>query len=147
MENLNPTEQAEFERICARHRAIALDAPCYDARMALMDCYKFFLGPWNITLTLDKFISPPCWCGAISLFKDISEDRVTDAQGRYMFDAPHIVMVQVKSWTHEERDIAKDILAKVFGPLIGEHTRVGIRKGQMTLQWIVATSDIGGLHS
>ena len=147
MTNLTSDEAAEWTRRCAKAREIARQAPCYHHGQALMDCYRFNLGPWNFTFTLSRFMTPPSWQGSVSLFKEISEERVTDVDGKYLFDAPNMAMVSVHSWDHEEYDIARDLLAEVFGPLIhDEHQRVVEMKGQMTLNWLTSEKEAGTLN-
>lgn len=148
MQNLTEQEQVEWKAKCDRQRRLARTSPCFHPGQALMECYKFSLGPFNFVLTLDRYLAPPQWSGSVSLFREISEDRVTDEQGWYIFDAPHIAMVDVHSWTHEEYSIARDLLGDVFGELIhDEHQRMVETKGRMTLQWTTLEREAGTLDS
>src|SRR6185437_13739219 len=96
----------------------------------------------NVVFTQDRFIKPPVWHGTISLFKEIGDEAVKDEQGHYLFDAPQDAMVAVRSWDHDEYEIARDVLGKVFGELIPrQDTKVTELTGVFALHWIVTVND------
>lgn len=148
MQNLNSQEQVDWQRRCARQRDLARTSPCFHPGQALMECYGFALGPWNCRLTLDRFFNPPSWHGTVSLFKEIGDEAVTDAEGRHIFDVPQDALLAVNSWTKEDLDIAKDVLGEMFGPLIhGEHQQVVVMKGIFALHWATSEKEAGTLDS
>ena len=128
MENLSEAEQAEWLRKCEHQRQVARDYPCYSQNQCVMPCYMFHLGPWNCTFTLDRYKKPPKWHAALSLFGVIDEERITDAEGRYLFDNPRMGLLLRENWSKEDYADAKDILLMVFGPLAQHDTIILVEK-------------------
>ena len=148
MQNLTTEEQTEWARKCGKAREIARQAPCYHPGQALMECYSFNIGPWNCRLTVDRFATPSSWHGTVSLFKEIGTEPVMDEQGRRLFEIPQDALLAVRSWNNEEKDIAKDVLGAMFGPLIhGERQRVVVSEGVFALHWQTAEREAGTLDS
>lgn len=137
MTNLEPAEQAEFERRCARQRERAREFPCWHIGQSLQEAYKFHLGPWNFVLTLDRYIKPVAWHGTVSLLEDLGEERITDEQGRYLFDAPRVGMQEAKKWDNETYQNARDLLGLVFGPIIRTDTKIFENRLGFAMHWLI----------
>ena len=141
MQNLSSQEETDWKRKCDHQRMIARDFPCFHGGQALMECYRFHLGPWNFTFTLDRFIKPATWHGSVSLFKEVGTEAVTDEQGRRLFEAPQDALMAVTSWNTEDMDIARQLLADVFGDLIQRDTIVVVNPGMFSLHYLVRSLD------
>lgn len=113
-----------------------------------MECYGFQLGPWNMRLTLDRFITPPSWHGSISYMMEVGSHQVTDAEGRVLFDAPDEGMMRAEQWDKDIYDNARDLLGDLFGSLIhGEHQQVMESRIGFALHWVTTEREAGTLDS
>ena len=124
-------------------RSVARCNPCYDPEMVSLADFYHKIGPWNLHLVLETYIKPSQWHGSISYFKEVAHETVYDREtGKPIFEAPKDAMLEVKDWTPEELDIARDLLAGMFGPLIHDaQQRVVEHKGAMALHWTTLEVD------
>lgn len=143
MQNLNSTEIAEWKSRCAIQRSIARANPCTEAVVATCSDFETKLGPWNLRLFLATWRQPHVWVGSISYFKQIGDETVYDkATGLPIFEVPQDALMCVKDWTHEEKDIAKSLLADLFGPLIHDKAQpVMEAMGMFGLNWVTKEAD------
>lgn len=147
-QNTTPAEYETFKRVCAHARKVAKESPCYHVGMALMPCYGFKLGPWNLRLTLDRFCAPSAWHGSVTYMQEIDTRRVTDAQGHYLFDVPEEGMTRAEQWDNDVYQTARDLLGDLFGELIhGEHQQIRESRVGFGLHWQSNESECGTLDS
>jgi hypothetical protein len=141
---LDQADYALWKRRCTRQRYIAARNPCYDEGMVTCVDFEIACGPWNLRLVLETFVNPPIWHANISYFKQIGNETIYDkATGLPVFEAPQDALLCVKEWTGEELDVARSLLADLFGPLlIDKDQPVLERQGFFALHHIMDAHDV-----
>jgi hypothetical protein len=143
VQNLNDIEIARWKLECRKLRQIACSNPCYHVAMASCEDFETALGPWHFRLFMLTAMEPHVWIGSVSYMKEIGDETVYDKEtGVPIFNAPKDALIVAGEWTHEEKDIARSLLADLFGPLIHDkHQPVKEETMVFSMNWIVNDKD------
>jgi hypothetical protein len=143
VQNLTELENARWKLECRKLRQIARTNPCYHVAMASCEDFETALGPWHLRLFLLTANLPAVWIGSVSYMKEIGDEVVYDKDtGLPIFNAPQDALIAAHEWTHEEKDIARSLLADLFGPLIHDkHQPVTEETMVFSLNWVVNDKD------
>ena len=127
---------ARFKKKCVDQRRIAEQWPAYDRNMALVDEYRWRLGPWALSFMLEVW-AEPVWHGSAAILETIG---YTTVDPKWRTEIPQDALLSINSWVPEHFEQARFILAEIFGPILkpgDQHQPALETKGVMALHWHV----------